>query len=322
MQIKGFFSLIRRHVNLVGFSGSSQSNGSKGLGFASCKQSRSVGGRQIIHLAPDRSYFIGFSSVQAQTFIKGKVAYGSFFRSIVILRDQGTFFFQFLFGEGGFQFFLDCGKGVGTIVFGRCRVGHCVNFVIHHLADFLFQVFVFGSRFIFAHFFASHGICQSHLGLALFFDMLMRKFDGFHHFLFRNFFHFAFHHHYRIHGSTYYHIDIRFLQLRSGRVDDKLAVDPSHAGFGNGTFKWQVGKLNSRRCCQSCHGIGHYIFIMAHQLDHHLCFGVIIFWEQRSQNAVYQSHGQYFSVTGSGFSFKESARISTGSGKFFAIIYR
>ena len=121
-------------------------------------------------------------------------------------------------------------------------------------------------------------------------------FDGFDHFSFGHFLHFAFHHSDRIGRCTDHKVYIGIRQLALGGVDYELAADTRHAHLGNGSVERYVGNSQGRRCGKSCQRIRHGFVIVGKQLYYHLCFGMIVRREHRAQYAVYQTRYEYFFV--------------------------
>ena len=146
----------------------------------------------------------------------------------------------------------------------------------------------------------------------------MSGFDRLGHVFFGDLFHLAFHHHYGIRRGADDHVDIRFQKLGAGGVDDEFPVYAAHADLGDGRFERKVRKLDGSGGRQPCHGVGHHVLVVGHQLDHHLGFRVIIFREKGPQYAVYQAHYQDFPIAGARLALKEAAGIAPGSVKFFA----
>ena len=78
------------------------------------------------------------------------------------------------------------------------------------------------------------------LNLALHLDGGVCRFDGADHFLLRHLVHLSFHHDNAVHGAGDHHVDVGFLELLIGRVDDKLSSDTGNPDFRDGAIKGDV----------------------------------------------------------------------------------
>ena len=103
---------------------------------------------------------------------------------------------------------------------------------------------------------------------------------------FGHFLHFAFHHHNVFLRGTYHEFHISLFELFEGGVDDKLAIDASHAHLGDGAVEGDVGA--SQGCAGSKAGecIGHIYAIGGEEGDVDVNLSVIVAGEEGAECAV------------------------------------
>ena len=212
-------------------------------------------GRQVVHLAPNGTDLIGFPAVEPYGLIQDNTAHGFFLHIMVIFAYESLIHFSFFpgfFMQSGQEFLLHPSKGLGTgmlvIVAGT---GNLQGSIIGLIPHALFQVLVVDLVAVFPFFFLACGFGQGLLGLAHGLDRIMGELDGFQHFCFAYFLHFAFHHHDVLIGGTHHDVDIRFFQLLKGGIDHQFTVNASHPSFGNGPVEVDVRNGHGRRCSQS-----------------------------------------------------------------------
>ena len=102
---------------------------------------------------------------------------------------------------------------------------------------------------------------------------------GFHHVVFRNLFHLAFHHHDVFQGCSDQNVDIGIGEVGNVGINDKLAIDPGHADFRDRSEKRNVADSKGCRGSKACQRVRHDIFIGRDEGDDHLDFGMKIIGE-------------------------------------------
>ena len=159
------------------------------------------------------------------------------------------------------------------------------------------------------------------LDLALHLDGGVGRFDGADHFLFRHFVHLPFHHHDAVHGTGDHHVDVGFLELLVGRVDDEFAADAGDADFRDGAVKRNVADRECGRGRESSEAVRHVHLVGGHELDHHLRFGVVVLREGGAQGAVHEAHHEHFRVARAGLPLEETAGEAARGGVLLAVIH-
>ena len=252
---------------------------------------------QVINLRPNRANGCGITSIKTFAFVQHHVAHGfvlyvveiALCKTCICCKPLFVFTFQVLV-----QY---CFEGSRTLVFRQTAFRDFIYFVVSHLHDFYSNFFVVRFVAVLAFYLCLLNL-RSHvqLRLNLYFDSIVSELDGVHHFLFRNFFHLTFYHNHRVHRGADHHIHFQICNLSRGRVDDVLAVNATHTNLRDRTVEWKVTYCNSSRCRQTSQRGCLYVFVVGNHLDHELDLSVVILWEQRTQYAVDQTHGQYFVI--------------------------
>ena len=145
--------------------------------------------------------------------------------------------FSVCFGKFGFDLLKGLFAGFLVMVAG---LGDGITLVVGGLAQFLTQ-------FVVVHFVAVFALHVGAKFLHQFFlehthggDGLLCGLEGTEQVLFRNFFHFAFHHHDVFFRSTHHDVHVGFFHLGECGVNHIFAVDTGNANFRDRTFKRDI----------------------------------------------------------------------------------
>ena len=104
-------------------------------------------------------------------------------------------------------------------------------------------------------------------------------------------------------------------------VDDKLSVDAGDADFGHRAVKWNVGNGDGCARGETSQAVGEHFFVGAHQLDHDLCSGVVIAWEQRDATRGRRVASPTPQCRKDGFALEESSWEATGGRVFLTVVH-
>ncbi len=237
---EAFATLVYNIVNYFFIELGAESHSREALGFSAGEHSRAVRSGNVVYLAPDRTYFGGFSAVKAGAFVKDAAAHSLFFNIVVIAFDEGSLFVAFLFGERFDILLADSVELILTpVLVGAACLGYLVSLVVAFVVDVLAELLVVDFVAVFA-FFNAEFFCELNLCHALLFDSLVGCFKGGEEFGFAHFVHLAFHHHDVVVGSAYHQFHVGFLKLFECGVDDEFAVDTRNTHFGYGTVEGDV----------------------------------------------------------------------------------
>ena len=133
---------------------------------------------------------------------------------------------------------------------------------------------------------------------------------------------FGFHHQHGLRSAGHHQVHLRFLQLRSRRIQDVLAVDVRHARRADRPGEWHAGNRESRGGADHRRNIGIDLRIARQHRQHHLDFVHEAFGEQRTDRPVDQARGQGLLLGGAPFALEEAAWDAPGSIELLEVIDR
>ena len=298
----------------------SEGDGAEALSLTTGKDAAAVGSREVADLAPDRSNLVELATVQTLVLVKDATAHGVTLHVVVVAVDEGTFGFEFLFGELRLEVFANLLEAsfafvlVGTATAGE-RISLVVALLAHLLTEFVIVLLVAVFTFCLATL-----LHEFELRLALNLDGIVSRFEGTEEVSFADFVHFTFDHHDVVNGGSDHEIHVRLLHLGEGRVDDVLSVDAHHAHFADRTFPRHIADAEGRGGCKSGKGIRLINAIGAEERHLNESLSVVVAWEKRSEGTVNETRNEDFVVVRSSFAARESAReTSRGTELFFVI---
>ena len=253
-------------------------------------------------------------------FVKDHIAHRVIQNVIIITSDHFGFFVAFLFGNRFQELFLDLVEGCVAFLFAHAGFGDGVNLVVEFFVHAFAEVVVVGFVAVLAFrvgFF--HHCGEVELGLHLHLDGFVGGVECFHHILFGDLLHLAFHHHDIVHGSGNDHVDVGFFHILDGGVDDHLTIDATDSHFGDGAVEGDVGDGECGGGGQASESIGEHVAVAGDERHKYLGVSVVVVREEGTEGAVNQAGDQNLVFRRTGFAFEETARETAHSGVLFLV---
>ena len=301
-------------VNAVAVEGRTQGDGRERLRFAAREQGATVGAGEHVGFAPDGANFGGAAAVEAGTVFQNLVAHGVVLYLVVVHLGQRTVLSELFFGKRsgkGRVHRLERLAALGLV--GQLAAGHLKSTGVGRVPHALLELFVVGLVAVAALGVGTFDLSgQGELRVDLNFDGFVGHANGFEHFGFRNFVHFAFDHHHAVFRRTDHHFDVGLFEGGGARVDDEFAVDAGYAHFRNGSVERHVAHREGGRSGEAGKAVGGHLLVKRQQGDDHLGFGVVVLGEEGAKHAVHQTGHEDLAVAGAAFALQESARNAAG----------
>ena len=281
-----------------------------------------MSGRQIACLNPDGTDGLQVAAVKTDALVQDHIAHGVVLHVAVVAFHHDLFLFALLFGDSLHEVGQNLVEGLVAGLLAHERLGYGIHFVVGFLLDALANLLVVGLVAVLA--FREGG---GHLGgqldlsLALYLDGVLGEVEGGNHVVLGNLLHLTFHHHDVLHGGGDNHVDVGFLHVLHGRVDDELAVHTAYAHLRDGALEGDVGHCDGRGGGQTCQTIGQHVLVTGDQGHDDLRLCVKIFREKRADGAVHQSSDEDLILGGAGLTTEETAGDAAEGSVFFLIFY-
>ncbi|MNM74819.1 hypothetical protein D3C81_865840 [compost metagenome] len=308
MEQEVLFVLTGDGIDDLAITGGAQGDGHDGLRFTAGEQRGTVGTRQDAGLHCDRADGVQRTAVDADLGVQHRVAHGAVFQlaeflrhfsrvpafsgnaasqgfnRVLLDRRDGVTTLQLVthlegFAELAADGFLQCADQRGVL--GRsnpvARLGAGFN---RHLVDDVDDLLHFAVT-------EGHG-AQHH-----FFGQQRG---------------FGFHHQHGIGGTSDHQLQLRFLQLRHGRVEDVFAVLVTHLRSSDRALERGTGQRQCSRCTDQRGDVAVHVRVHRHHRGDDLDFVLVVFREQRTDRTIDQTRDQRLLLGRTAFALEEATR--------------
>ena len=297
-------------------------NAGQRLRFAAGEDRRTVGGGQVVHLAPDRTDLVGLAAVETQALVEDHVAHGLLLHVVVeVFVDQHGFLGQLLLRIARGEFGFEGVEHILALVLHRTAGGDGVGLVVKLLDDELAQLLVVllvavGTFHVLAQLFRKLDLYG-----AVLLDLLVCELDGSEHHLFRNLLHLAFDHQDVVDRTADHNVEVHAVHFREFGVDDVLSVETCDADLRDGASERNVRNGQCGRSGQTGQRVGLNILVGRNEVHRHVNFGVVIRGEQGTQGAVDQTGDENLTVVGAAFALHEAAGIASARSVLLFVLH-
>ena len=132
--------------------------------------------------------------------------------------------------------------------------------------------------------------------------------------------HLALHHHDVVERSAYHNVNVSFLQLRIGRVDNELSIHTCYTDLRDRAFERNVGNRQCSGSGQTSQRIWHILAIRREKNNVYIHLSVVIAREKRTQSTVHQTSCQDLIIRRLSLSLRETSRETSERGIFLFVI--